>query len=204
MQILIGTQNRAKQQDFTRSIAHESELLNLDIELTFPQDFNIRDDVEETGETFSENSLIKAKFYFEKTRIPVIADDGGIIIPILGNNIPGVHSKRWVSENPTDQEVISFTLKKLEPYPDEADRKTLFQTCLTFYDGNKIIQTTGETIGHIGLKALDMVTEGFPYRSLFILPNGKYYDALTPGEHEQYNHRDQAVRKLLAEFVNSC
>jgi XTP/dITP diphosphohydrolase len=180
MQILIGTQNRAKQQDFTRSIAHESELLNLDIELTFPQDFNIRDDVEETGETFSENSLIKAKFYFEKTRIPVIADDGGIIIPILGNNIPGVHSKRWVSENPTDQEVISFTLKKLEPYPDEADRKTLFQTCLTFYDGNKIIQTTGETIGHIGLKALDMVTEGFPYRSLFILPNGKYYDALTP------------------------
>lgn len=197
MKILIGTQNKAKQQDFLRSITHESQPLSISPEIVFPQDFDINEDIEETGQTFSENSLIKAQYYFDRSRIPVITDDGGIVIPILGDNIPGVHSKRWAGENPSDKQIIEHTLKKLEQYNSPEERKTIFQTCLTFYDGKRTIQTTGETVGYIGQEPLRMATAGFPYRSLFILPNGKYYDQLTPEEHEEYNHRDQALRKLL-------
>lgn len=197
MKILVGTQNRAKQQDFSRSITHQSENIHLSIEIAFPQDYGINNDIEETGHTFSENSLIKAHYYYEKSQIPVITDDGGIIIPVLGDNVPGVHSKRWAGEHSTDQEIIEFTLKKLERYKSPEERKTIFQTCLTYYDGKRTIQTVGETVGYIGLTSLKKVTVGFPYRSLFILPNGKYYEQLTPEEHEQFNHRDQALRKLL-------
>ena len=119
MKILIGTQNRSKQRDFGRSIQHAARQKSLDIELVFPQDENITEDVDETGKTFAENSELKARYYFEKAyaltneRIPTISDDGGIIIPLFCENIPGVHSKRWAGENATDQEIIDFTLKKL-------------------------------------------------------------------------------------------
>ncbi len=171
--------------------------MNISFDITFPQNFDINDDVEESGDTFTENSLIKARYYFEKSQTPVITDDGGIVIPILGSNVPGVHSKRWAGEHPTDQEIIEYTLQKLHSYKSQEERKTIFQTCLTFFDGKRTIQTTGETVGYIATEPLKMITAGFPYRSLFILPNGKYYDQLTPEEHEQFNHRDQALRKLL-------
>lgn len=197
MKILIGTQNRAKQKDFQRGIQTVAQEKNLVIDLIFPQDINITEDIEEVAETFTENSKQKAKFYHQKSGIPTIADDGGIVIPVLGNNIPGVYSKRWAGEGVSDDEMIAFTLKKLEPYPDPSDRIAMFQVCLTYFDGRRLIQEFGETKGHMALKPLTRITKGFPYRGLFIMPNGKYYDELTPEEHQKYNHRYEAVRKLL-------
>lgn len=202
MKILIGTQNRAKQGDFQRSIGYLAQEKGYDIELVFPQDYGVTDDVEETGKTFDENSELKARYYFEKTKVPTISDDGGIIIPILGEHVPGVHSKRWAGEHATDDDIIRHTLEQLQPYTSEEDRKTFFRTCLTYFDGEKLIQARGETKGHIAMEPhKDEVTVGFPYRQLFVMPNGKYYDQLTPEEHDEYNHRDEAVRKLFSKIL---
>ena len=196
--ILIGTQNRAKQQDFLRSITTAARQQRLNIDLIFPQDLSIDEDIEENGSTFAENSEQKVRFYFKKANIPTISDDGGITIPILGKNIPGVYTKRWAGENASDKERVDFTLKQLAPYSRKVERTTFFLTCLSYFDGTRLIQTTGKTKGYIARHPFkNNPTKDFPYRSLFVLPNGKYYDELTPEEHETYNHRDQAVRKLL-------
>ena len=87
--LLFGTTNAAKLNEVRQVMQEDGiEILGLkDIADTQP--------VEETGETFEENAVLKTKGYFEQTKIPTIADDGGIMVDALGG-LPGVHSKRWV------------------------------------------------------------------------------------------------------------
>ena len=63
----------------------------------------------ETGKTFKENALLKAKFYANLAHMPVLSDDGGLKIPYL-KNAPGVKSRRWLGYEATDEELIEHTL----------------------------------------------------------------------------------------------
>ena len=202
MKVLIGTQNPGKQKDFHRAITYICKDLGIDINVLFPQDLHISETIKESGKTFCENSSAKAHFYYKKSHISTISDDGGIMIPIL-NNEPGIMSKRWMGREASDKELIDFTLKKLSRFHSTEDRKVFFVTCLTYFDGQDVIQTEGKCQGHISRKPLQsLVTEGFPYRGLFKVRNGKYYDQLTESEHKRYNHRDKALRKLFKEIID--
>ncbi|EKD26264.1 MAG: non-canonical purine NTP pyrophosphatase, RdgB/HAM1 family [uncultured bacterium] len=152
---------------------------------------------DETGKTFQENALIKAKFYAEQTHIPVISDDGGLVIPYL-NNEPGVKSRRWLGYEASDQELVDHTLKKLKNIP-KLNRKAHLEACLCFYDPqtNEVIYETEKIIGHISEVSVLKIIPGFPYRALLIVEKfNKYYDELTDKEHQQINHRLIALKRL--------
>lgn len=152
---------------------------------------------EETGKTFEENAFIKAKFYGDLTQLPVISDDGGLIIPYL-NNEPGVKSRRWLGYSASDKELADYTLKRLKDVP-KLNRKAYLEACLCFYDPktNNTIYETEKIAGHISEISIFKIIPGFPYRALLIVDKyNKCYDELTEKEHRQINHRLIALKRL--------
>jgi XTP/dITP diphosphohydrolase len=152
---------------------------------------------EETGKTFQENSFIKAKFYADIAHIPVISDDGGLVIPYL-NNEPGVKSKRWLGRDATDLELIGHALHNLRGCTG-IQRKAYLETCLCFYEPKTklTIYETERILGSIAKKSNQNPLEGYPYRAIFIVDRfNKFYDELTKKEHQQVNHRLIALKRL--------
>lgn len=157
---------------------------------------------EETGKTFQENALIKAKFYSNLTQLPVLSDDGGLIIPYL-NNEPGIKSRRWLGYDATDKELIRFTLSNLRGCTG-SKRAAYLETCLCFYDfqTKRIIYAAEKIKGHIAENATNKFTKGYPYRALFVVDKfNKYYDQLTKEEHRLINHRLKALKRLTNELL---
>lgn len=157
----------------------------------------------ETGRTFQENAFIKAKFYADLTHLPVLSDDGGLIIPYL-NNEPGVKSRRWLGCDATDEELISHTLHNLRGCVGKK-RTAYLETCLCFYNPqiNKLIYETEKIKGHIAEKTSGRPTNGYPFRALFIVDKfNKYYDELTKEEHHQINHRLKALKRLTNKLLS--
>jgi XTP/dITP diphosphohydrolase len=160
-------------------------------------------DPEETGKTFQENVLIKAKFYGDSTGLPCLSDDGGLIIPYL-NNEPGVKSKRWLGRDASDEELIKYTLERLAKVPQK-DRKAHFQSYLCLYDPKikRAIFETEKISGHIAQSSSAKRIAGFPFRSLLIVDKfNKFYDELSPEEHLEVNHRLIALKRLVMKIKN--
>jgi len=151
----------------------------------------------ETGKTFQENAFIKAKFYADLTHLPVVSDDGGLVIPFL-NNEPGVKSRRWLGYEASDQELVDYTLKRLQNIP-KLNRRAYLEACLCYYDPqtNDMIFETEKIIGYIAEAPVPKIIPGFPYRALLVVDKfNKYYDELTEEEHRQVNHRLIALKRL--------
>lgn len=188
MKILIGTRNPAKLREIKEFLGDSFELVSL-------ADFPDTPEVEETGETFEENALLKAKKYFELFRLPTIADDGGLMIDALDGE-PGVLSRRWPGYEATDEELIQLPLQKLRGVPREK-RTARFKIVLTYYDGHNLFSEFAGTEGYITEEYPKRHEPGFPFRAIFWLPQfGKLYQDLTEEEHRQINHRRIACIKL--------
>ncbi len=194
-QLLIATHNPAKKQElkegFSSLIKFGTELLSLD-------ELHIMDDPEETGKTFLENAQLKANFFSRLSGLPTVADDGGIEIDVLDGE-PGVHSKRWLGRDATDEEMVTYTLERLKGVPQEK-RTAQFTVCLFYKDpitGFKK-SVTKSIKGHISFVPSGRAVKGYPYRSLFIVDAyDKFYDELTELEHRAVNHRLNAVQELI-------
>ena len=126
MKILIATKNSAKAKEISRYIGDSFDKI-------FLSDFTDAPDIEETGETFLENAVLKAKKYFEWSGIPAVSDDGGLMIDTL-NGEPGVLSRRWPGYEATDQELIDIALTKLKDVPQDK-RTAHLRTVGVYYDG---------------------------------------------------------------------
>jgi len=202
--ILIATHNRAKLEEIKLGL---KELENQGIRLLSLTDVGVEKKPEETGKTFRENSILKAKFYGNLTGLPTIADDGGLIIPYL-HNAPGVKSRRWPGYEASDQQLIDYTLINLRGY--QGKKRTAFlETCLCFYTQVHPPGVLGcffeqEKIkGYIAEKPTGRSTNGYPFRGLFIVDEfNKYYEELTPEEHEKINHRIKALKRLTNRIKN--
>ncbi|MFH0979582.1 MAG: non-canonical purine NTP pyrophosphatase [Candidatus Roizmanbacteria bacterium] len=193
-QLLIATTNSAKLEELKIGL---KKLKNLGIRLLSLNDVGVEKDPEETGKTFQENSLLKAKFYAKLTGLPTIADDGGLIIPYLGGG-PGVKSRRWPGYEASDEELINYTLLHLIGVK-LADRTAYLETCVTFFDPktNTRVSEQEKIKGFIAEKPTGRPTNGYPFRALFIVDEfNKYYDELTPEEHDKINHRLKALKRL--------
>lgn len=190
--LLIATKNKGK-------LAEISEFLKgMPLEILSLEDVGIDDDVLETGKTYKENSQSKALFYAKKSGLPAISDDGGIEISAL-NNEPGIHSRRWLGHEATDEELIEHMIKVAKELPNN-NRKAFFRTVisLAFPDG-RIFSVDGEIEGIIAEKPYLKLLKGYPYRSFFYLPKiKKYYheNQLSDEEQKLYNHRYKAIQKL--------
>ena len=152
---------------------------------------------EETGLTFVENALLKARHASEHTSLPAIADDSGLEVDALDGE-PGIHSARFAGENATDADNNSLLLGELAGLP-EAERTARFQ-CLMVYvrhphDPTPVIcQGTWE--GRILTSPRG--SNGFGYDPLFFIPElGKTSAELDSATKNRLSHRGQALRKLV-------
>ncbi len=119
--IVLATGNQGK-------VREMADLLSdFGFEVLAQSEFNVSD-VAETGTTFIENAIIKARHAAQETGLPAIADDSGLEVDFL-NGAPGIYSARYAGENATDQENLEKLLKAMEGVP-EADRTARFHCVL--------------------------------------------------------------------------
>ena len=164
-------------------------------EIVCPRDMGIEFDVEETGSTFYENALIKAQALFALCGLPTIADDSGLCVDALGG-APGVHSARYSGGGDKENNA-----KLLQELSGVTDRKAHFCSCIVYYDGESIVEGTGNTYGTIGFK--EEGDGGFGYDPLFISDDlKKSFGLATAEEKNSVSHRYRAL-KALKEKLNA-
>ena len=189
-QIVLASSNPGK----VREINQLLEGLRLAV---VPQsDFKIPD-AEETGLTFVENALLKARNATRRTGLPVIADDSGIEVDYL-NGAPGIYSARYAGKGASDEQNLKKLLDELEGIP-EAERSARFQCLMVYlrheFDPTPVIcQGTWE--GRILFEPRGK--NGFGYDPIFFVPTHNCSSAeLPPDVKNKLSHRGQALRKMV-------
>ena len=174
-------------------------LSDLDIEVVPQSDFGVSD-AEETGTTFVENALIKARHAAESTGLPAIADDSGIAVDALGGR-PGVYSARYAGADATDADNNARLLEELEGIP-EAERGAAFHcvACFVIPGQDEPIIAEGEWRGRI--LAEPQGEGGFGYDPLFLVPElGCSSAELSAEEKNRRSHRGKALRELAQKLL---
>ena len=171
-------------------------------ELVLQSELGVDIDVEETGTTFEENSLLKAQAVMEATGLPALADDSGIAVDAL-NGEPGIYSARYgFDESLDDWGRLLLLLKNTENVPD-GSRQAQFVCVITMVtpDG-QVIQARGEAHGELLRQATG--TGGFGYDPIFYYPPlGKAFAELSPEEKNQVSHRAVALKLLNKKLVEA-
>lgn len=189
-EIVLASGNRGKLREFRELLADRAWKVLPQSDFAVPA-------VAETGLTFVENAILKARSASEAAGRPAIADDSGLEVDHL-NGAPGIHSARFAGERASDAENNALLLDKLGELPEEA-RTARFQ-CLLVYlrhpaDPTPLIcQGTWE--GRIGYQPRGQ--HGFGYDPLFFIPAQNCTAAeLTREVKNTLSHRARAMRKLL-------
>ncbi|BCX15186.1 MAG: non-canonical purine NTP pyrophosphatase [Candidatus Parcubacteria bacterium] len=198
--LVIGTHNQGKAKEIKEYLFHL--LLEEKFNISSLIDLKVNYVVEENGDSFFQNALLKSKQYSELLQLPVLSDDGGLVIPYL-NNEPGVKSKRWAGYEMSDEELIEYTLKKMHK-AEGKERKAYLTTTLVFYDSHRdlILFSEAKTEGEIAKQPSQKMIKGYPFRSLFIVSKfKKYYVDLDIDEHKQINHRYFALKKIVRQIL---
>ncbi|MCD6532368.1 RdgB/HAM1 family non-canonical purine NTP pyrophosphatase [bacterium] len=192
--VVIATKNRHKFGEIRQIIQPES----LGIELVMGGE--ITDAPAETGKSFFENALIKAKHYSEASGLPAIADDSGLIVNFLGQE-PGLYSARYAGENATYEDNNRKLLSRLEGFPPE--RRIAYFICVAvlYLPDGRYFVTSGLVNGKIA--AQPRGEGGFGYDPIFELPDGRTMAQLSPEEKNRISHRGRAFRRI-ALFLKSA
>ena len=192
--IVLASGNPGKAREIAQLLAdHQVEVLTQSA-------FNVPE-IEETGLTFVENAILKARNAAAHSGLPAIADDSGLEVDAL-NGAPGIYSARYAGPGCTDADNNAKLLQALQDIP-EAERSARFQCVLVYLNHAEdptplIVQGTWE--GRI-LEAPRGVG-GFGYDPLFFVPDlGKSSAELPPETKNHLSHRGQALRALLAAFA---
>jgi len=191
MKFLIATHNQKKKQELQRI------LLPLGIEIKTADDLNINlSEVDETGTTFEENALLKAKSGCEESGLPTIADDSGLCVDSLGG-APGVYSARYAGEHGNDDKNITKLLEALKDV-DEKDRTARFvcAACCAFPDGTQIT-VRGECEGIIAFERKG--NGGFGYDPVFLVGDNSFGE-ISADEKDKISHRSKALGALADEL----
>ncbi len=154
----------------------------------------------EDAETFSGNAFKKAKFYFDETGLLTLAEDSGIWVKALIDEL-GVKTRRWgAGEHATDEEWVAYFLERMK---GERDRSAEFVCCACLLGEGIEKFFEGETKGLITENLQAPILKGLPLSSCF-LPEGmeKVYAALSTEEKNQISHRGKAIKKVQ-EFLDT-
>src|SRR5688500_15713701 len=191
--VVLATGNPGKLRQF-------SELLGgTGITLLRQSDFGI-EPPEETGSTFVENALIKARNAARITGFPAIADDSGIEVDALGGR-PGLYSARYAGENASDLENLQKMLRELENIPPER-RSARYRSVIVYVaDAADPAPLIGEGVWEGSIAEAPRGSDGFGYDPIF-LPRGDTRTAaeMPAAERNPRSHRGQASRLFLARF----
>ena len=196
--IVLATLNEGKVREFQDCFA--------DMDISFiPQSLFTEVSVAETGLSFIENAIIKARFAAEQSHLPALADDSGLCVPALAGE-PGIYSARYAETSDinlnSSQNNINKLLYKLKDVPDD-ERQASFHCVLAFVRNAKDplpLIAQGHWHGRILRK--NQGIQGFGYDPVF-QPDA--YDCsaaeLKPSEKNRISHRAQAIKKLLAQLM---
>ena len=198
--LVLATQNSGKIKEFERLLAEFAS----DIQVLGLRDFPDMPDIPETGESFLENSLLKARGISKFTNLPALADDSGLCIDYL-NGDPGIYSARWSGVHGDDAANISKVLLQLEGVSLD-DRSAHFrcEVALVFPDGHKHqgreFTESGKLSGVITLSPRG--TAGFGYDPIF-QPDGAELTLgeFAHGEKDKISHRGIAMRAIAPRIL---
>lgn len=189
MHLLIGTNNPGK------VIEISDVLKGFPIRIVTSQELGIRETPPETGETFEENAIEKARFYFERTQLPTVADDSGIIVEALKDEL-GLHTRRWgAGPDASDAEWIAHFLERMK---QEWNKRAAFVCVLAYIDPLGVPYTfKGRCNGLITPTLQADYLPGLPISACF-KPEGhdRVFSALTTEQKNSTSHRGRAALAL--------
>lgn len=191
--LVLASNNQGKLAEFQALFDHA----NLGIKLIPQSAFDVPD-ADETGLSFIENALIKARHASRISGLPAVADDSGLCVPVLGN-LPGIHSARFAGTHGDDKANNAKLLKTLENFRTNTPIVAKFVCVLALVgranDPLPII-AQGEWVGEI--LPHEIGGNGFGYDPLFWVPQlGKSSAQLDQSTKNAISHRGQAMRELL-------
>lgn len=174
----------------------QSILADLGVEIALQSDLGLDLEPEETGTTFAENSLIKAKAVMEASGLPAIADDSGLCVDAL-NGAPGVYSARYGGSGLTDTEKNTLLLRAMN---GQSPRSCHFACAITCcFPNGDVLTAEGQCNGTVAFAP--MGTDGFGYDPIFFLPGlKKTFAQLSPQEKNALSHRGNALRAFAAKL----
>ena len=189
MKIIFATGNKGK-------LREAAEILGEGFELLSPADLGITEDIEETGETLKENSILKADYIHERTGMDCFADDTGLEVDALGG-APGVHSARYATDGHDFEVNIDKLLAELDKHPGEP-RTARFRSVVTLvFNGEKhFFEDTLEGV----ISQERRGENGFGYDPVFIpdcFPENTVSE-LDDDTKNAISHRGKALRAMAA------
>ena len=189
MKVILATHNQGKIREFQKRFSEMGwEAIPISDIADIPEP-------EETGTTFRENALQKARYYAEAVNLPVLSDDSGIIADVLGNE-PGVYSARYAGVHGNDEANNQKLVEVLRPYRREARRGHYMCVIAVVWPDGREITAEGRCNGII--RDFYKGTGGFGYDPLFYLPEfGKTMAELSMEEKNKISHRGKAVDAML-------
>lgn len=174
----------------------QSILSGYGVEVVSPAEVGVSLEVEETGGTFAENAMLKAKAYCEASGLPAIADDSGLCVDAL-NGGPGVYSARYGGDELDDRGRCMLLLSNMRGQTTRAAHFSCAIAC-AFPDG-RTLTAEGCCDGAIAFAPLG--DGGFGYDPLFLLTEkGKTFGQLSPEEKSAVSHRGKALAAFAAEL----
>ena len=183
MKLVLASKNEKKLKEMREILSA------LGVEVCSQADAGVDVDVEETGTTFEENSMLKAKAVMEASGLPAVADDSGLCVDAL-NGAPGVYSARYGGEGLDDAGRYKLLLASM---PRGAARTAKFVSVITCcFPGGGVLTARGECPGTIAFAPQG--TGGFGYDPVFFLPGlKKTFAQLSAGEKNAVSHRGKAL-----------
>ena len=191
--MLLATTNEGKIIELRRIIGEQGiDLVGLDLSASTEEI--------ETGSTFVENALFKARHYYQAYGLPTIADDSGLEVEALGG-APGLRSARWAGPEATDAERVVKLLDELKGVPPENRAARFVCAAAIVWDG-------GERVFEDEARGVVLDTprgsNGFGYDPIFYYePLGKTFAELTGSQKAEVSHRGRAFGQLTRWLAGS-
>ena len=193
MKIVLATHNHDKEIELKHS------LRGLGVEICSLSEYPDIDEIDETGATLLENSLLKANTVHDLTGLPVIADDTGLEVDAL-DGAPGVYSARFSGADATYEDNVNKLLSVMEDVSDDM-RSARFRTVISFVDEVQELWTEGFIEDRITRDPRGNM--GFGYDPIFYIPRlEKTFAELSTAEKNKISHRGLALQKLRKILIN--
>ena len=191
MKVILASKNPHKLTELPAILSQHG------FEIALESEYGLDIDVDETGTTFEENSLLKAEAVMKASGLPVLADDSGLMVDAL-DGAPGVYSARYGHKS-SDGERTAFLLENMKDVPD--DKRTAKFVCVItclWPDGRKIV-ARGECPGAITREVHG--ENGFGYDPVFYLPElGMTYAELPSEQKNAISHRARALQEFCRKY----
>ena len=190
MRFVLATHNPGKLREMGEMFR------DLGVEVVSPSALGIPVDVEETGTTFLENALLKAKAICRAANLPAIADDSGLCVDAL-NGAHGVYSARYVGEGLDDRGRCMLLLNSMRGATTRAAHFSCAVACV--FPNGDTLTTEGRCDGSIAYAPLG--DGGFGYDPVFLLPGtGKTFGQLSQEEKSAVSHRGKALKEFAGKL----